>query len=147
MYPVGEGLPFDDLFLRMSSIVLQRQQWRRQVTFFGLCGSHPAPKHRKVLDFTGLEYVLSPYRLHPRGPDFLLLQLVIIAAPILLVSIVVGLAISIIQATTSIQEQTLTFVPKILAMLGVLLLLGPWLGTSMVEFTRRLFDSIPGMAS
>ncbi len=75
------------------------------------------------------------------------LQLVIIAAPILLVSIVVGLAISIIQATTSIQEQTLTFVPKILAMLGVLLLLGPWLGTSMVEFTRRLFDSIPGMAS
>ena len=59
----------------------------------------------------------------------------------------VGLAISIIQATTSIQEQTLTFVPKILAMLGVLLLLGPWLGTSMVEFTRRLFDSIPGMAS
>ena len=75
------------------------------------------------------------------------LQLVIIATPILLVSIVVGLAISIIQATTSIQEQTLTFVPKILAMLGVLLLLGPWLGTSMVEFTRRLFDSIPGTAS
>lgn len=74
------------------------------------------------------------------------LQLVIIAAPILLVSIVVGLAISILQATTSIQEQTLTFVPKILAMLGVLLLLGPWFGTSMVEFTQRLFSSIPGMA-
>jgi flagellar biosynthetic protein FliQ len=74
------------------------------------------------------------------------LQLVIIAAPILLVSIVVGLAISILQATTSIQEQTLTFVPKILAMLGILLLLGPWIGSSMVEFTRRLFSSIPAMA-
>ena len=74
------------------------------------------------------------------------LQLVIIAAPILLVSIVVGLAISILQATTSIQEQTLTFVPKILAMLGILLLLGPCIGSSMVEFTRRLFSSIPAMA-
>ena len=75
------------------------------------------------------------------------LQLIIIAAPILLVSVVVGLTISILQATTSIQEQTLTFVPKILAMLGVLLLLGPWIGSSMVEFTQRLFGSIPGMAS
>ena len=74
------------------------------------------------------------------------LQLLIISGPILLVSVIVGLAISILQATTSIQEQTLTFVPKILAMLGVLLLLGPWLGGSMIEFTRQLFESIPLMS-
>ena len=73
------------------------------------------------------------------------LQLLIISGPILLVSVIVGLTISIFQATTSIQEQTLTFVPKILAMLGVLLLLGPWLGGSMIEFTRQLFESIPRM--
>ena len=73
-------------------------------------------------------------------------QLLIISGPILLVSVIVGLAISILQATTSIQEQTLTFVPKILAMLGVLLLLGPWLGGSMIEFTRQLFESIPLMS-
>lgn len=74
------------------------------------------------------------------------LQLVTIAGPLLLVSVVVGLVISVLQAATSIQEQTLTFVPKIFALLGAVLLLGPWLGGSMVDFTRRLFESIPGMA-
>lgn len=74
------------------------------------------------------------------------LQLVTIAGPLLLVSVVVGLVISVLQAATSIQEQTLTFVPKIFAILGAVLLLGPWLGGSMVDFTRRLFESIPGMA-
>ena len=74
------------------------------------------------------------------------LQLVMIAGPLLLVSVVVGLVISVLQAATSIQEQTLTFVPKIFAILGAVLLLGPWLGGSMVDFTRRLFESIPGMA-
>lgn len=74
------------------------------------------------------------------------LQLVTIAGPLLLVSVVVGLVISVLQAATSIQEQTLTFVPKIFAILGAVLLLGPWLGGSMVDFTRRLFENIPGMA-
>jgi flagellar biosynthetic protein FliQ len=68
------------------------------------------------------------------------------AGPLLLVSVLVGLVISVLQATTSIQEQTLTFVPKIFAILGVALLLGPWLGGSMVDFTRRLLENIPGMA-
>ena len=74
------------------------------------------------------------------------LQLVMMAGPLLLVSVLVGLVISVLQATTSIQEQTLTFVPKIFAILGVALLLGPWLGGSMVDFTRRLLENIPGMA-
>ena len=50
-----------------------------------------------------------------------------ISAPVLLVSIVVGLAVSIFQATTHIQEQTLTFVPKVLAIVGVLILFGRWM--------------------
>ncbi len=67
----------------------------------------------------------------------------LIAAPLLAIGMVVGLIISIFQATTSIQEQTLSFVPKIVAILGALVLLGPWIMASMVQFTVRLFGRIP----
>ena len=67
---------------------------------------------------------------------------IMVAAPILLVSIVVGLAVSIFQATTHIQEQTLTFVPKVLAILGVLILFGPWMLTVLTEFVQELFLNI-----
>ncbi len=70
------------------------------------------------------------------------MELGTIAAPILLVSLAVGLIVSILQAATSIQEPTLSFVPKIAAVLGLLLLLGPWLAASMVDYTRALFGSI-----
>ncbi len=73
------------------------------------------------------------------------LQTLMIAAPILLVGMLVGLIVAILQATTSIQEQTLTFVPKIVAILGALFLLGPWIVTSMVQFTIRLFNRISQM--
>lgn len=62
-----------------------------------------------------------------------------VAAPALGVSIVVGLAVSIFQATTHIQEQTLTFVPKVLAIAGILLLFGPWMISVMTDFMRELF--------
>ena len=71
-----------------------------------------------------------------------IIELLLVAGPVLIVSVVVGLAIAIVQATTSIQEQTLTFVPKIAAMLGILVLLGPWIVSSIVEYTRRLFETI-----
>jgi flagellar biosynthetic protein FliQ len=71
------------------------------------------------------------------------LQALMIAAPLLLVGLLVGLIVSIFQATTSIQEQTLTFVPKIAAILGALILFGPWIIVSMVQFTLRLFGRIP----
>jgi flagellar biosynthetic protein FliQ len=71
------------------------------------------------------------------------LQTLLISAPLLLIGMVVGLIISIFQATTSIQEQTLSFVPKIAAILGALVLLGPWIMASMVQFTVRLFARIP----
>jgi flagellar biosynthetic protein FliQ len=74
------------------------------------------------------------------------LQALMIAAPLLLVGLVVGLVVSIFQATTSIQEQTLTFVPKIAAILGALIVFGPWIVISMVQFTLRLFSRIPEMA-
>ena len=64
---------------------------------------------------------------------------IMVAAPVLLVSIIVGLAVSIFQATTHIQEQTLTFVPKVLAIIGVLILFGPWMLTVLTEFMRELF--------
>lgn len=64
---------------------------------------------------------------------------VMVASPILLVSILVGLTVSIFQATTHIQEQTLTFVPKVLAIIGALILFGPWMLTVLTEFMRELF--------
>ncbi len=73
-------------------------------------------------------------------------QTMLVAAPVLLVAVVVGLVISIIQATTSLQEQTLSFVPKIAAILLALLIFGPWMFTSMVQYTIRLLQLIPQMA-
>jgi flagellar biosynthetic protein FliQ len=71
------------------------------------------------------------------------LETLLISAPLLLVGMVVGLIISIFQATTAIQEQTLSFVPKIAAILGALILLGPWIMSSMTQFTLRLLARIP----
>ena len=68
-----------------------------------------------------------------------LYTIVITSAPVLLVSLVVGLIISIFQTVTSIQEQTLTFVPKILAIFASLLVFGHWMMNNMVEFMTRLW--------
>jgi len=65
-----------------------------------------------------------------------------ISAPILAVSITVGLVISIFQAVTQIHEQTLTFVPKILAIAAVLLFGSSWILTILMEFTQRMYSSI-----
>lgn len=61
------------------------------------------------------------------------------SAPLLLVSLIVGLAVSIFQTVTSIQEQTLTFVPKILAIFLALILLGHWIMNTMVEYMTNLW--------
>jgi flagellar biosynthetic protein FliQ len=74
-----------------------------------------------------------------------IMQILIMAAPILFAALIVGLVVAIFQATTSIQEQTLTFVPKILAILGMLALLGPWMFASLRQYTINLFDLIPMM--
>lgn len=67
---------------------------------------------------------------------------VLISAPILIVSVLVGLIISIFQATTQIQEQTLTFVPKLIAIAIVGLFTGVWMLHQMVSFTERIFTYI-----
>ena len=72
-----------------------------------------------------------------------ILQVLIIAGPMLLAALVVGLFVAILQATTSIQEQTLTFVPKVLAILGMLALLGGWMFNSLGQYTIELFRRIP----
>ena len=73
-------------------------------------------------------------------------QLMLLAIPILFIGMLVGLIVSIIQATTSLQEQTLSFVPKIIAILTTLILLGPWMISSMTEFTKNLINMIPMVA-
>jgi flagellar biosynthetic protein FliQ len=65
-----------------------------------------------------------------------------VATPMLAVALGVGLLISIFQATTQIQEQTLSFVPKIVAVLLSLILFGPWMLTTLVNYTQRLFFNI-----
>jgi flagellar biosynthesis protein FliQ len=66
----------------------------------------------------------------------------IISAPVLIISLVVGLIISIFQATTQIQEQTLTFVPKLIAIAAILIFSGSWMLHKMVSFTQEIFDLI-----
>jgi flagellar biosynthetic protein FliQ len=74
------------------------------------------------------------------------MEVLMIASPLLLSALVVGLVVAILQATTSIQEQTLTFVPKIFAILLMLAFLGGWMFSSMREYTIELFRRIPDMA-
>lgn len=65
-----------------------------------------------------------------------------LAAPVLIVSILIGLIISIFQAATQIHEQTLTFVPKLVAIAVVLIVLGPWMMETMNDFMKYIFDMI-----
>ncbi len=63
------------------------------------------------------------------------------AAPMLLTSLIIGLTVSVLQTITSIQEQTLTFVPKLIAVFVVLMLVGNWVLTSIVEYMKELFSN------
>jgi flagellar biosynthesis protein FliQ len=66
-----------------------------------------------------------------------------VALPLLLVGLVVGVAVSVFQAVTQIQEQTLSFIPKILALAGVLIVAGPWMLNQLLSYTTDLWASIP----
>ena len=67
----------------------------------------------------------------------------LLSGPMLLAALVIGLIISIFQAATQINEQTLSFIPKLLGMLLTLILAGPWMLQMMVDYIRLLFESIP----
>jgi len=75
----------------------------------------------------------------------LMTSAVTLAAPILLTAMVIGLAVSLFQSVTSIQEQTLTFVPKALAIVALLILLMPWMLRTLVEFTAGMINRMPQM--
>jgi flagellar biosynthetic protein FliQ len=68
-----------------------------------------------------------------------------LAAPLLLTALAVGLIVGIFQAATQINEMTLSFIPKLLAMAAVLAISGPWMIRQLVEYSRNLIQSIPGM--
>lgn len=69
----------------------------------------------------------------------------LIAAPLLLVALTVGLLVSLFQAATQINEMTLSFIPKILAVFITLIIGGSWMLGTLSDFTRELFNNIPGM--
>ena len=78
------------------------------------------------------------------GRDTMMMVLML-GAPMLGVSLLVGLAISLFQAVTQINEMTLTFVPKLVGLTLVLLFLGPWMLEEVIGFTVKLFDMLPYM--
>jgi flagellar biosynthesis protein FliQ len=73
-------------------------------------------------------------------------EIIVLVAPVLGVALIIGLIVAIFQATTSIQEQTLTFLPKLLAILIVLALLGGTMFASLRDYTVTLFNMIPDFA-
>jgi len=68
-----------------------------------------------------------------------------LAAPLLLVALVTGLIVGAFQAATQINEMTLSFIPKLIAMAVTLVVAGPWMLKVLVSYTRELFESIPGL--
>lgn len=74
----------------------------------------------------------------------LLWHALLIASPVILAALISGLVISILQVVTQIQDSTLSFVPKILAVVLMLMLCGEWMLHSLTEFTQGIFLSIPG---
>ena len=76
-----------------------------------------------------------------------MLQAVALASPILLTAMIIGLGISLFQAVTSISEQTLSFVPKALGIVGLLIVVMPWMLRRMIEFTTMVVEKIPQMVN
>ena len=72
-------------------------------------------------------------------------MLVTVCAPVLLVALIVGLAVSLLQAVTQINEATLSFLPKLLAVLAMLGIAGPWMVSTLVDWIRTVLISIPSM--
>lgn len=72
--------------------------------------------------------------------------IILLSAPMLLVNLVVGVAISIFQAVTQIQEASLSFVPKLLASFLILILAGPWMTQMVLDYSNRIFDTLVEVA-
>jgi len=70
----------------------------------------------------------------------------LLSGPLLLVALVAGLIVSLFQAATQINEMTLSFIPKLLALFITMVLVGPWMINTFVDYMREVFESIPGLA-
>jgi flagellar biosynthetic protein FliQ len=69
--------------------------------------------------------------------------MLLVSAPVLLVSMLVGLVVGVLQAATQVQDQTVAFVPKLVAAFVTLAILGPWIGAQLVRFTQVVFEAFP----
>lgn len=74
-----------------------------------------------------------------------LAMVMLVSAPMLILGLVVGLMVSVFQAATQIQEQSLAFIPKIIAVFVAILIFGPWMLSLIVDYTREIFMSLPTM--
>ena len=88
---------------------------------------------------------MTPESIMTLGRDAMQITLMV-AAPILLVILVIGLCVSIFQAATQINEATLSFIPKLIGVFVVLMFAGQWMLTTMVDYMHLVFTSIPAMA-
>ena len=88
---------------------------------------------------------MTPEMVVSIGREALMLTLMV-SGPLLLAGLIIGLAISVFQAVTQIQEMTLTFIPKIVAIALALLIFLPWMINRLTDFATHLFDMIPGLA-
>ncbi len=87
---------------------------------------------------------MTPESVMTLGQQAMLVML-LVAAPLLLAALAVGLLVSIFQAATQINEMTLSFIPKLVAIFMTLILAGPWMTALLVDYVRRLYASIPGI--
>ena len=74
-----------------------------------------------------------------------ILEILLLVAPVLIVGTVIGLIVSILQATTQIQDQTISFVPKIVAIMATLVIFGPWMFSMIRTYTIGIFNQLPSM--
>jgi len=87
---------------------------------------------------------MTPETIMTVGRQTLEVTVMLAAAP-LLAALAVGLIISLFQAATQINEATLSFIPKLLALVVVMIVMGPWMITKLVDYTKRLYESIPSL--
>lgn len=89
---------------------------------------------------------MTPETVMTMGYQAMLLSIKL-AAPLLLVALVTGLLISLFQAATQINEMTLSFIPKLLAVFATLVIAGPWMLSTVLDYMRQLFSSIPQLVA
>ena len=87
---------------------------------------------------------MTPESIMTMGQQALLTTL-LVSAPLLLAALAIGLVVSVFQAMTQINEMTLSFIPKLVAVFAMTALAGPWMLMTLVDYVRRLFQGIPGI--